>query len=191
MSPPTAEARSGESGHGLLRRPTQRRSTARSHIDPATGNASPETRLRRGRTRTRAGSSPTASEPVPHHRPSGDERGLGRRCRLEHVGGDQPRRRSHEREELRVAHCYGAVCGNGARRSEPEHLRDALCSWSRRHRAFPYFAYNHADKVVTSPTPDTCPTGSSLIAGLAFYPATGGSFPAGVRRSAVLRGLLA
>ena len=41
----------------------------------------------------------------------------------------------------------------------------------------PYFAYNHADKVVTSPTPDTCPTGSSSIAGLAFYPATGGSFP--------------
>ena len=82
-------------------------------IDPATGNASPETRLRRGRTRTRAGSSPTASEPVPHHRPSGDERGLGRRCRLEHVGGDQPRRRSHEREELRVALLRGRSAAIG------------------------------------------------------------------------------
>ncbi len=47
----------------------------------------------------------------------------------------------------------------------------------------PYFAYNHAEKVVTDPVPDTCPTGSSSIAGLAFYPQTGGSFPAEYARA--------
>jgi glucose/arabinose dehydrogenase len=38
----------------------------------------------------------------------------------------------------------------------------------------PYYAYNHAAKVVTG---ETCPTGSSSIAGLAFY--NGTTFPAG------------
>jgi glucose/arabinose dehydrogenase len=36
----------------------------------------------------------------------------------------------------------------------------------------PYFTYNHSEKVVAG---ETCPTGSSSIAGLAFYP--GGPFP--------------
>ncbi|HEX2506226.1 MAG TPA: PQQ-dependent sugar dehydrogenase, partial [Gaiellaceae bacterium] len=37
----------------------------------------------------------------------------------------------------------------------------------------PYYAYNHSSKVVSS---DSCPTGSSSIAGLAFY--EGGNYPA-------------
>ncbi len=40
----------------------------------------------------------------------------------------------------------------------------------------PYFAYNHADKVVPG---ESCTTGSSAISGLAFY--TGTSFPAAYR----------
>jgi glucose/arabinose dehydrogenase len=38
----------------------------------------------------------------------------------------------------------------------------------------PYYAYNHASKVVAG---ETCPTGSSSITGLAFYPAGGGPYP--------------
>jgi uncharacterized repeat protein (TIGR01451 family) len=39
----------------------------------------------------------------------------------------------------------------------------------------PYFTYNHAASVVTG---DGCPTGGSSIAGLAFYPSQGGTYPA-------------
>jgi glucose/arabinose dehydrogenase len=38
----------------------------------------------------------------------------------------------------------------------------------------PYYAYNHASKVVAG---ETCPTGSSSISGAAFYPTSGGSYP--------------
>lgn len=41
--------------------------------------------------------------------------------------------------------------------------------------ASPVYAYNHSAKVVST---DTCPTGSSSITGLAFYPVTGGAYPA-------------
>ncbi len=41
--------------------------------------------------------------------------------------------------------------------------------------ATPTYAYDHAASVVAG---DGCPTGSSSISGLAFYPETGGSFPA-------------
>jgi glucose/arabinose dehydrogenase len=44
--------------------------------------------------------------------------------------------------------------------------------------AAPYYTYNHANKVVTN---ETCPTGSSSITGMAFYPETGGSYPAAYR----------
>jgi glucose/arabinose dehydrogenase/PKD repeat protein len=39
----------------------------------------------------------------------------------------------------------------------------------------PVYAYNHSAKVLTT---DACPTGSSSITGVAFYPTTGGSYPA-------------
>jgi glucose/arabinose dehydrogenase len=38
----------------------------------------------------------------------------------------------------------------------------------------PYYTYNHNAKVVTG---EACPSGSSSIAGLAFYPDAGGSYP--------------
>jgi hypothetical protein len=41
--------------------------------------------------------------------------------------------------------------------------------------ANPYYAYNHNAKVVTG---ESCPSGGSSTAGLAFYPASGGSYPA-------------
>jgi glucose/arabinose dehydrogenase len=39
----------------------------------------------------------------------------------------------------------------------------------------PYYAYQHSAKVVST---DACPVGSSSITGLAFYPESGGMFPA-------------
>jgi len=44
--------------------------------------------------------------------------------------------------------------------------------------AAPYYTYNHASKVVTN---ETCPTGSSSITGMAFYPEAGGSYPVAYR----------
>lgn len=44
--------------------------------------------------------------------------------------------------------------------------------------AAPYYAYQHSAKVVAT---DACPTGSSSITGLAFYPESGGQFPASFR----------
>ena len=42
----------------------------------------------------------------------------------------------------------------------------------------PYYAYRHSEHVATN---DACPTGSSAIAGMAFYPESGGSYPATFR----------
>ena len=44
----------------------------------------------------------------------------------------------------------------------------------------PHFTYNHASKVVST---DTCATGSSAVAGLQFYPASGGPYPAAYQRA--------
>ncbi|MET8153430.1 discoidin domain-containing protein [Actinoplanes sp. NPDC049668] len=42
-------------------------------------------------------------------------------------------------------------------------------------QAGPHYAYDHAVKVVAG---ETCPTGGSSISGVAFYPASGGDYPA-------------
>jgi glucose/arabinose dehydrogenase len=39
----------------------------------------------------------------------------------------------------------------------------------------PHYTYRHADRVVAG---ESCPTGSSAVTGLAFYPAAGGPYPA-------------
>ena len=61
--------------------------------------------------------------------PPGHERGLGRRRRLEQLGGDRPRRRSRRRRrELRLAVLRGRrrQPARRVRRREPEHLREPL-----------------------------------------------------------------
>jgi glucose/arabinose dehydrogenase len=42
----------------------------------------------------------------------------------------------------------------------------------------PHYTYNHSDPVVAG---ESCPTGGSSTAGVAFYPSSGGSFPADYR----------
>ncbi|GIG60373.1 hypothetical protein Lfu02_47450 [Longispora fulva] len=44
----------------------------------------------------------------------------------------------------------------------------------------PYYAYNHASQVVPG---ETCPTGGSAVSGLAFYPGSGGAYPAEYRNA--------
>ncbi|MGY0232458.1 PQQ-dependent sugar dehydrogenase [Longispora urticae] len=44
----------------------------------------------------------------------------------------------------------------------------------------PHYTYNHASKVVTG---EACPTGGSAISGLAFYPGSGGTYPAQYQNS--------
>jgi glucose/arabinose dehydrogenase len=52
-----------------------------------------------------------------------------------------------------------------------------LCStlYSGSGQTAPHYTYRHADRVVAG---ETCPTGSSAVTGLAFYPAAGGPYPA-------------
>ncbi len=138
-------------------------------------------------TRTPAGSSPTgcatrSASPSARHR-----RDLGRRRRLERLGGDQPHRRPADATVENFGWpCYeGPSPPAGLRRREPEHLREPV----RQPGAVtaPYFAYHHSDKVVPS---ETCPTGSSVDRRAAFEFASARHLPGRVRRRAVLRRLL-
>jgi uncharacterized repeat protein (TIGR01451 family) len=78
---------------------------------------------------------------------------------------------------------FGWPCYEGAGRqsgydSANLTLCESLYSQGAGAVAGPLFTYNHAEKVVLN---ETCPTGSSSISGLAFYPESGGSFPASYR----------
>jgi glucose/arabinose dehydrogenase len=57
-------------------------------------------------------------------------------------------------------------------------LCESLYSQGSAAVAAPYYAYNHAATVVLG---ETCPTGSSSITGMTFYPETSGSFPTAYR----------
>ena len=114
------------------------------------------------------------AQPVPVHDAPGHERAVGRRRRLEHLGGDQPRRRHHERrgDELRMAVLRGEPDPVRATSRRTSH-RATRCTATPRRCTAPFYAYNHSSQVVSG---ETCPTGGSSITGVAFY--TGGSYPA-------------
>ena len=103
------------------------------------------------------------AQSVPLHVPAGDERALDRRRRLERLGGDQPHPRSRRRgrRELRLAVLRGALARSRATTrpnlSICENLYDAPSDDTK-----PFFAYHHNNKVVAG---ESCPTGSSSIAG--------------------------
>ena len=82
---------------------------------------------------------------------------------------------------------YGWPCYEGApRMGAYDALNLDSCETPLRQGAgavtAPYFAYNHADKIVPG---ESCTTGSSSISGLAFY--TGDAFPAAYQRRALLQ----
>ena len=84
------------------------------------------------------------AQPVPLHVPAGHQRDLDRRRRLEHLGGDQPRRRP-DRRQRRATSAGPATRARpaaGLRRGEPRRSARPL---RRRPDAVtaPYFTYNH------------------------------------------------
>ena len=74
-------------------------------------------------------------QPVPAHAPPRHRRGLGRRRRLERVGGGRPRRRPDRgRRQLRLAVLRGRRPDGLLRQPEPEPVRDALRAGGRLRR---------------------------------------------------------
>ena len=74
--------------------------------------------------------------------------------------------------------CYEGVGRQGSYDGTNLDLCETLYAQGTGAVAAPIYAYNHSGTVITG---ETCPTGSSSISGLAFYPETGGSFPAAYR----------
>ncbi len=98
--------------------------------------------------------------------PARHQRALGRRRRLEHVGGDQPSSPIPPTPSSRTSagpatRATAASPATTARTSTSART----CTDSRARSTAPYYAYHHSDQVVPG---ETCPTGSSSIAGLAF-----------------------
>ncbi len=100
-------------------------------------------------------------------------------------------------EEINVASTTGPVrnfgwpCYEGsAAQAGYQSAGLSLCTslYSAGTATSPFFAYQHSAHVATS---DGCPTGSSAITGLAFYPTSGGAFPCLLQGRAVPHGSLA
>ena len=131
------------------------------------------------RSPTPAGSSPTgcatrSASPFARH-----ERGLDRRRGLEHWEEidripitDRARRR-----ELRLALLRGRrpPTSGRLRRGQPDHLREPL---RRRNRGGHGPVLHLRTTAPRSSPSETCPSGSSSVSGLAFAPASGGTYPA-------------
>ena len=82
-----------------------------------------------------------------------------------------------------VAENFGWPCYEGSNRQGSYdaanlNLCESLYAQGASAVAAPVYAYNHSSTVVAG---EACATGSSAISGMAFYPETGGSFPAAYR----------
>jgi glucose/arabinose dehydrogenase len=76
-----------------------------------------------------------------------------------------------------TAENFGWPCYEGASTTTYTASGLNLCtSLTAGNVAAPYFTYNHHSSVASG---DGCPTGSSSLTGIAFYPESGGSYPAG------------
>lgn len=72
---------------------------------------------------------------------------------------------------------FGWPCFEGApRMSSYDNANLNLCEtlYASGGETAPYYAYNHANKVVTN---ETCPSGGSSVTGAAFYPTSAGPYP--------------
>jgi hypothetical protein len=122
------------------------------------------------------------AQPLPLHRPPGHRRAVGRRRRLERLGGDQPHpeRHRHNGGKLRLALLRGQqppVYEGNNRQSGYDGANLNVCEnlyGEAGAVTAPHFAYHHSSRVVPN---ETCPTGSSSVAGLQFEFA-GDSYPA-------------
>ena len=154
-TPPTAEGGALRS-QDSARPPTRRASTARSSA--STRTRAPRCRTTRSRQLRRErppDRRPRACATRSASRSARDERALGRRRRLEHLGGDQPRPDpARPRRELRLA----LLRGRGPETSYDDlnlNLCETLYAAGASAVTPPLYAYSHAAKVAT----ETCPTG--------------------------------
>ena len=116
----------------------------------------------------------------------GHERVVDRRRRLERRGRRSTASRIRRRSPIEN---FGWPCYEGAaKQAGYDALNLDICNtlYGSGAAISPYFTYRHTASVVTG---DGCPTGGSSVTGGAFYPATGGSYPAKYRRRPVLRRL--
>ena len=157
-------------------------------VDPATG-AGPSRQSARDehgceRAPDRRLRSP---KPLPDQRAPGHERGLGRRRRLEHLGGDQPPGRSGRTP----VENFGWPCYEGQgrqsrlRRRQPERLREPLRA-GRVRSTGPYYTYNHSARSSRARRARPAAPRSSGHRLLRGRP-----LPGRLRRGALLRRLLA
>ncbi len=104
-------------------------------VDPDTGAALPDNPGRQRRPDDAPDRRARLPQPVPAHAPARHGRGLGRRRRLERVGGGRPDRRPDRgRRQLRLALLRGRRPDGLLRQPEPEPVRDALRAGRRRRR---------------------------------------------------------
>ena len=185
--PPPRAARSA--ARTSARAATRWRSTAPIlRVDPATGAGAARQPARRQRRPERA----TDHRLRPAQSRSGSRSGPGRTSSGSATSAGTTGRRStgSPNPTDAVVENFGWPCyegtgrQSGLRRREPEHLREPLRA-RRAPIAPPYYTYNHGDQVVTG---ETCPTGSSSIAGSR---STGRHLPGRLRQRPVLRRLLA
>ena len=80
--------------------------------------------------------------------------------------------------------CYEGVARQAGYDGANLNLCETLYAQGPGRVAAPFYTYNHSGQGRHA---ETCPTGSSSITGMAFYPETGGSFPAALPRRPVLR----
>ena len=82
-----------------------------------------------------------------------------------------------------LANNFGWPCYEGAGRQrgwDDANLNLCESLYSSGQVMAPYYTYNHRNAVVSG---DGCPTGDSSATGLAFYPATGGTYPTAYRNA--------
>ena len=127
-----------------------------------------------------------AAQPVPDHVPAGHGRDLVRAT----SAGTSTRRSTARRTSRRSATTAGRVTrarrGWAPTTASTSARCETLYSQGAGAVTAPYYAYHHAEKVVTN---EACPSGGSSISGLHFY--TGALVPGQVPRRAVLQRLLA
>ena len=126
--PAERRRRAAQPGHPDQRRPRDARRDDHPHRSGDRRRAARQSALRVERRQRQAHRHLRPAQPVPRHLPPRDQRVVGRRRRLEHLGGDQPHRRSARRDdrELRLAVLRGQCPPARLRRPRPAAVRVPL-----------------------------------------------------------------
>ena len=149
-------------------------------VDPATGAARARQPAHRQRGRQRAAHHRLRlPQPVPHDRQARHQRGLGRRRRLEHVGGDRPDSRPDHGAQLRLA----VLRGQRRRSTRASNICPTQAADDRARSSPTTTARRSSRATAARPA-------APSVAGMAFYQG-GSNYPANYDERALLLGLLA